>query len=188
MEKVLEAALRLFDGIGYSAATIEAIRVDSDVSIGSIYHYFGSKEGIAGALYAESLWSSLRGLTQALVRHRGGEEGVRAGVGHYVHWVNDNPARARFLLRRRETEVTRVNQADVELLNRRVFATIEEWYRPLVETKELRELPLSLLGAIWFGPAQEYARQELERSERSKLLAAETDLADAAWASLRSSR
>jgi AcrR family transcriptional regulator len=189
MRKVLEVALKEFDSVGYSAATIEKIHVDADVSVGTIYHHFGSKEGIAGALYAESLWSFQRGLIQVLLRSEGAEADVRAAVVHFVTWVDANRARARFLLRRRETEITRANRTDIELLNRRLLTTIEEWRRPLVAAGELRDLTLPLLFAIWFGPAQEYARQELERSRRKpELLAVADALADAAWAALRSSR
>lgn len=187
-DKVLEAALKLFDSVGYSAATIEDIRLQSEVSIGSIYHRFGSKEGIAGALYVDSLGSYQRGLVRVLLESDGAEHGVRGAVGHHVRWVDGNRARARFLMRRRETELAQVNRRDVELLNRELFIQLEEWYRPRVEAGEMRELALPLLYAIWFGPAQELARHALEGSKPPRLLDAEPALADAAWAALRASR
>jgi AcrR family transcriptional regulator len=186
-DRVLDAALGLFDGVGYSATTIEDIRLQSEVSIGSIYHHFGNKEGIAGALYVESLSDFRRGLDSALSR-AGAEEGVRAAVAHHLAWCEVNRARARFLMRRRETEVAAATRADVEGLNRLTFESIELWYRPHVTAGSIRELPLALLYAVWFGPAQEYARLALER-ETSKSLPgmadAEPALADAAWAALR---
>lgn len=185
---MLAAALKLFDSVGYSAATIEDIRLQSEVSIGSIYHRFGSKEGIAGALYVESLRSYQRGLIRALFESEGAERGVRGAVGHHVRWVDGNRARARFLMRRRETELAQVNRTDVELLNRELFSQLEDWYRPRVAAGEMRELPLPLLYAIWFGPAQELARHTLEGSKPPRLLDAEPALADAAWAALQSSR
>jgi AcrR family transcriptional regulator len=185
---VLDAALELFDSAGYSATTIEDIRLQSEVSIGSIYHHFGNKEGIAGALYVESLKDFRRGLDSALSR-AGAEEGVRAAVAHHLGWCAANPARARFLMRRRETEVAAATRADVDGLNRLTFGSIERWYRPHVTAGEIRDLPLALLYAIWFGPAQEYARTALEREHSKKLPTfadAEPQLADAAWAALRS--
>src|SRR5918997_6865185 len=83
-DRGLEAALTLFDSVGYSAATIEDIRLQSEVSIGSIYHRFGSKEGIAGALYVESLRSYQQGLVRVLLESAGAEQGVRDAVGHHV--------------------------------------------------------------------------------------------------------
>jgi AcrR family transcriptional regulator len=47
---VLDAAERLFRDQGYERTTIEEIAGASEVSIGTIYAYFGSKGGILGAL------------------------------------------------------------------------------------------------------------------------------------------
>jgi AcrR family transcriptional regulator len=183
-ERVVAAAIELFDEVGYSAATIEDIRERSGVSVGSIYHRFGSKEGIAAELYLESL-RDFQGALLAFLRGRpAAAEGIRGGVGLHLRWIDANRARARFLMRRRETEVVRVTQPDVELLNKAVFTAMDEWYRPLAVAGEIRELALPLLYAVWFGPAQEYSRFALELPD-PKLFDAEPALADAAWAALR---
>ncbi len=49
-EVVLDAAEALFREQSYERTTIEEIAVASEVSIGTIYTYFGSKGGILGAL------------------------------------------------------------------------------------------------------------------------------------------
>jgi TetR/AcrR family transcriptional regulator, repressor of fatR-cypB operon len=49
--KILTAALDLFVEKGYHNVSIHEVREVADVSIGSIYRYFGGKEGIAQALY-----------------------------------------------------------------------------------------------------------------------------------------
>lgn len=184
-DKVLDAALKLFDENGYVATTIEDVRLQSEVSVGSIYHHFGSKEGIAGALYVDSLDGFQRGLLAAL-RGEGAEAGVRAGVAQHLGWVEANRARARFLMRRREAEVVAVSKADVALLNNRLFAALAEWHGPLAAAGAIRDLEIPLLCAIWWGPAQEYARGVLEsgRGAKSLLADAEPALADAAWAAL----
>jgi AcrR family transcriptional regulator len=188
-EKVLEVALRLFAIHGYSATTIEDIKLQSEVSVGVIYHHFGSKEGIAGALYVQSLHQFQRGLIASLSRpSKTTEQAVRAAVAHHLSWIDANRARALFLLRRRETEVVDVNRDDVARLNLRLFEDIEIWYRPRVERGEIRDLPLPLLCAIWFGPAQEYARAILDGPVARPdfvLVEAEPTLADAAWTALR---
>ncbi|MEQ8952373.1 helix-turn-helix domain-containing protein, partial [Parvibaculum sp.] len=51
-EAVLAAADRLFRSVGYDAARIEDIAEHSEVSLGTIYNYFGSKGGIMEALIA----------------------------------------------------------------------------------------------------------------------------------------
>ena len=188
-EKVLAAALKLFDAEGYSATTIEDIKLRSEVSVGVIYHHFGSKEGIAGALYVQSLNDFQRGLVRAIgLRKPGAERAVKAAVGYHLEWMDDNRARAAFMLRRRETEITQANKSDVGQLNQRLLEEIELWYRPRVEAGEISNLPLPLLYSIWFGPTQEYARSVLDGpllKRDTKLADAAPVLANAAWAALR---
>lgn len=48
---VLDAVLVLFNQRGYFATSVQDISRESGVSVGSIYHHFGDKEGIARDLY-----------------------------------------------------------------------------------------------------------------------------------------
>lgn len=186
---MLAAALELFDAEGYSATTIEDIKLQSEVSVGVIYHHFGSKEGIAGALYVQSLHDFQRGLVRAIDRRKpGAERAVKAAVAYHLEWMDENRSRAAFMLRRRETEITQANRSDVSQLNQRLLEEIEFWYRPRVEGNEIRNLPLPLLYSIWFGPTQEYARSVLDGplpKRGTKLADSAPALADAAWAALR---
>lgn len=187
-EKVLETALRLFTLQGYGATTIEDIKLQSEVSVGVIYHHFGSKDGIAGALYVESLDDFQRGLVRAIdLRNPDAERAIRAGVGHYLEWTDANRDRAGLMLRRREIEVTAARQEDIARLNRRLFDELERWRRPLIAAEEIADLPLPLFYAIWFGPAQEYARAVIDGPAPldASLSEATPALADAAWAALR---
>lgn len=53
--RILTAALDLFVQHGYHNISIHEIQKQAQVSIGSIYNYFGGKEGIARALYQHIL-------------------------------------------------------------------------------------------------------------------------------------
>lgn len=48
---ILSTALRLFSERGYFATSVHDIRRSANLSIGSIYHHFDSKESIARAIY-----------------------------------------------------------------------------------------------------------------------------------------
>lgn len=54
-DKICEAALTLFSQKGFFNTSIHNIQKKSNVSIGSIYHYFKSKEYIANNLYKNIL-------------------------------------------------------------------------------------------------------------------------------------
>src|SRR5919204_6838015 len=55
MSAVLEAAERHLVERGYEDAKVDAIAADADVAVGSIYNYFGSKEGLYAALLERAL-------------------------------------------------------------------------------------------------------------------------------------
>lgn len=50
-QQVLDGVLPLFGQRGYFATSVQDISRESGVSVGSIYHHFGDKEGVARSLY-----------------------------------------------------------------------------------------------------------------------------------------
>ncbi len=51
-DEILDAALKQFVASGFAAARIEEIAADAGVTVGTIYRYFPSKEGLVAALIA----------------------------------------------------------------------------------------------------------------------------------------
>jgi AcrR family transcriptional regulator len=78
--EILDAALRGFAEKGLAGTTVEEVRRRSGASVGSIYHHFGDKEGIAAALYVASLQDYQRGLQELLADGSGPEQTIRALV------------------------------------------------------------------------------------------------------------
>ncbi|NLT05639.1 MAG: TetR/AcrR family transcriptional regulator [Solirubrobacterales bacterium] len=197
VRRAMEAGLRVFDQMGYETATIEDLRLQSEMSVGSIYHHFGDKAGLATALYVQSLLGYQERLRAVLASpHGNAETVVRGFVVEHLRWAAREPARARLLLQRREIEVAPLAQARIDATNRALFGVIDRWYGPRAERCEIRLLAQPLLHAVWMGPAQEYCRLALGPSRGwppdgpdplagDELATAERDLADTAWAALR---
>jgi AcrR family transcriptional regulator len=177
-EEILEAALESFGASG--STTIEDVRRRSGASIGSIYHHFGGKDGIAVALYVEILRGYQAGVVRALGRAADAEGGVKALVRHHLRWVERNPERARFLL---QGGVAR-EQGDEELkaINQTMFAAVGEWVEGQPAIRPLRR---EIFYAVVFGPAQELSRSWLAGRTRS-LRRLEGELSEAAWKAVRS--
>jgi AcrR family transcriptional regulator len=172
---ILDAALECFAERGVAGTTIEDVRGRAGASVGSIYHHFGSKEGIAAALYVNALRDYQAGALEAL---RTG--GVRALVEHYVDWIASNPERARYLLTRREPEVAQAARDELAEINRAFFTAVREW----AQASGLRPLPLDLFHAVVLGPAQEWARHWLAGRGETEPAEAARVLADAAEAAI----
>jgi AcrR family transcriptional regulator len=177
-ETILEAALASLEA--GEEVTIEAVRERSGASVGSIYHHFGDKEGILGALYAQVLGGYQAGVLRTLGANPDAEEGIKALVRNHLRWVERNPERARFLL---DGEAARERAGrEVEALNKNLFAAIEDWAG---NKEEIGSMRLEVFFVAVFGPAQALSRSWLARRDGS-LRGAEDDLADAAWRAVRS--
>jgi AcrR family transcriptional regulator len=181
--EILDAALASFAERGYAATTIADLRRRSGASVGSIYHRFGDKEGVAAELYLECLADYQRGVAEVLRRDPGAEQGIKGLVRHHLRWVESSPRRAAFLFDRREAEAGAAEQ--VRELNLELLALVREWLRPHVAAGRIRRMPLQLLYVIVIGPSQEYARHWLRDPERGPIRRAERPLADAAWNAVR---
>jgi AcrR family transcriptional regulator len=184
-ERILAAALDAFSERGYTATTIADVRERSGASVGSIYHHFGDKEGIAAALYVECLRDFQEGFLQALAEERSAERGIKAMVRQHLRWVEANPKAAAFLADRREAEVAAAADERVRELNRVTLGIVRDWLRPHVEAGRMRRMPLRLFYVVALGPAQEYTRHWLRDPQANPIGAAEPVLAQAAWDALR---
>ena len=184
-KSILDAALACFLERGVAATTTEEIRDRSGASIGSIYHHFGDKEGIAGALYLEGIRSYQEGFLRVLGRHREARPGIEGAVRYHLRWVAENPGRARYLFSVREPPMLGSVRAEVRELNRRFYGTVEGWVTPHMRTGVLRSLSADLLQAQWFGPVQHFARLWLAGLAPSGLARAGRFLPEVAWQALR---
>lgn len=171
---ILEAALASYDETGNTA--IEDVRRRSGASVGSIYHHFGGKDGIAAALDTEILRHYQRGFLRALRRAGDAEAGIKGIVRYHLGWVQRHPADARFLLHSgiRATE-------ELRELNRALFSEVGDW---VDRQAAIRRLDRDVFYSIVIGPAQEASRHWLGGRIRS-LRSLEPELAEAAWRAIR---
>ena len=181
-ERLLRAALVRFDDDGALSATLEDIRREARVSVGTLYHYVPDKAGLAAELYVELLAQFQDGFMTELRAHASAEEGVKAGVRFYLQWVSSNRAAAALLLGGRPQD-----HAALHRLNRRFFAEAMAWWQTHVHYGALRELPFELIAALWLGPAHEYTRHWVAGRARRVPTADADVLADAAWLTLKES-
>ncbi len=178
---ILEAALAAFEAHGYDALTVEHIRQRSGASIGSIYHHFGGKAGIAASLYEAGLVDYQRGLLAAITRARTARTLIEGIVRYHLHWAEANPAWARYLLRTRQLDAVaaievRLRERNVSFLEQ-ALAVLQ----PYVERGEITRLPAEIWLALVLGPAQEFLRLWLWERTDVPLEPARRLLAAAAW-------
>lgn len=185
-EAILDAALECFLLNSVAGTTIDDVRLRSGASVGSIYHHFGSKEGLAAELYLNTLREYQDSFIEALVTSRSARAGVEGAVHRHLRWVAASPNRASYLFHCREPEVTAASDTAAKELNARFYGRAAEWLLKHVEQQRIRALPSGLYHALWMGPSLEFARQWLAGARRrASLSEAEAPLAHAAWDALK---
>ena len=68
VEKILDAAARIFHEQGYAGATTNDVADEAGVSVGSLYQYFPNKDALLVALTRRHIESTTSGLTYLLSR------------------------------------------------------------------------------------------------------------------------
>ena len=167
------------------ATSVDDLRAATGLSTGSLYHRFGSKEGLAAAVYGEALADYQAVAIERLRASEDAETGVRSVVEGHLAWHERNPERARFLhenggIARREPGRSLVAEA-----NERFLGEAARWWRTHAGYGALRDFPFDLAYVLWLGAAQEYCRLWLAGATKVGMRTAKQTLADGAWNALR---
>ena len=179
---ILDAAGPLFAEKGLRGTSIDDIRVSSGASVGSIYHHFGSKEGVAGALYAAAIadyQTELRGLLRS---NPSAESGIKGIVSHFLHWVRAHPTLAQLMLGAEHAELRSLATEDIRKLNRDAMVDLDRWLKSCAP--RVPKLPHDLMVAIVLGPSHRFAQSWISKRTRTSIEQAAPVLANAAWAAL----
>jgi AcrR family transcriptional regulator len=181
---VLQAALECFTRSGVEGTTIGDIQQSACCSVGSLYHHFGSKEGIAEELFIEGISRFNRGMVRRLRKCRSAEESVKAVVRFYSDWSTRNRALASYL-HSRDIDFSEDARVRLKSVYRGYITEVFGWFAPFVSGGEMRALPPHAYVPLISGPIQEYVRRWLSgHYERPPGVMKEL-FADAAWKSVR---
>ena len=96
---ILATASRLFATRGYSQTTTAEIAREAGVAEGTLYHHFGSKDGIFLTLFDETMEGYLAGIEAILARGRTGRESLSAFARFHFDYVSLRKEQYLILLR-----------------------------------------------------------------------------------------
>jgi AcrR family transcriptional regulator len=151
---ILSAALRHFERDGYENATVASICEAPEVSNGSFFHFFRSKQRLAAELLLDTLASYHAAMVEPLRATPPAAEGIAGLVNAHLTWVVTARRQAHFLFEQGRaewsTELDREQQAE----NSKFRSRVEAWAKPLIAEGTLRSLPAPVLLAQVIGPAQ----------------------------------
>lgn len=177
----MDAALGCTLEAGWEATSLQAVRQRAGVSNGTLFHHFPTRADLAAAVVAAGLGGHQDAMLHELRAAGTAAGGVRAVVVRHLRWVEDNQQLARLLLAA-SPEVLRAGlNAAALTANRAFFAEVAGWLRGAGWSGAP---DLTVLVALWIGPAQEYTRGWLA-APHTPLAAVAAALADGAWHALQ---
>ncbi|MDA8044836.1 MAG: TetR/AcrR family transcriptional regulator [Actinomycetota bacterium] len=186
---ILEATLDVFIEVGESGTFIQEVCGQAGVSVGTLYHHFGSKDQLIATLHYTLLDEYQSGAGPILAADPPAEAGIRSTVAYHVGWLVEHPRPATFLLQHpfagyRSTRIP----ADLLDANEQFLATVQSWLDRRMNEGELERLPFDVVVALLIGPVHHWVRGALYLDPvkaRAKAESAVVALADGAWRALR---
>ncbi|SFM43535.1 TetR/AcrR family transcriptional regulator [Marinobacter zhejiangensis] len=183
--EILEQALACFNETGIEATTIDSIRARCEASVGAIYHHFGNKEGILGALFFTVLDDQHEFFEHYLDKARSLEAFVSALVISYVDWVVQNPEWARFQFQARASVAKGPHRHALAERNARQLKGLKEKLGAVDTSGVKISAPFELLPSLIIGASENYCRAWLSGRVQTSPSDFREQLAAAAWRSLQ---
>ncbi|MFD5052795.1 TetR/AcrR family transcriptional regulator [Streptomyces tendae] len=181
---LLDAALRLYTESGEQGVTVTAVTRTSGVSLGSLYHHFGSLDGLLTALTERWTGRLLEQLVTALTSAGTAREGIRAVVGAYLAFVRDHPGAALLVHSPRADRRLMARGQEVRDAQQPTVSAMAGWIQPRIDAGEIAPLPMPLLETLVLGPVVAVARRRLSGVRDVDLDEAARILPERIWRSI----
>jgi AcrR family transcriptional regulator len=184
-ERALDAALRLHERGGGVGFTIHNIVRESNVSLGSLYHHFGSMDGLAAALYARCMSELLDALLEPLAKAKTARAGVIALVRAYLTFAQRESACARFIHASAYASFLPAHAAQIGAEKAPRLSRLQSFFRAHVAAGQLVDLPDTMLEMLMIGPVAEVVRRYLSPAPQIDLEQAAALLPERIWCSVK---
>ncbi|MEU7895668.1 TetR/AcrR family transcriptional regulator [Nonomuraea sp. NPDC049152] len=181
IRRLLDTALEVYPG----DFTLRAMTTRSGVSMGSLYHHFGSLEGLAATLYSRCMGDLLDTLVAAVEDSANARDGVRRAVVAYLGFTADHPDKARFIHAAPYAidlgpHAERIAADKAARLNRLIG-----WIRVHMDEGTVADLPMAQVEMLLIGPVAEVTRRWLAGAPEIDLAESARVLPERIWQSLR---
>ncbi|WP_113699386.1 TetR/AcrR family transcriptional regulator [Nonomuraea lactucae] len=185
VERLLTAALKVWAAGGGQGLSVQAVTEVSGVSQGSLYHHFGSLDGLAAALYTRCTAEMFDEILDRLRHARTAREGVHAIVRGYLGFTGQRPDAAWFIHASAYAGYLAAHAEQIWAAKQEKLEAVAAWLRPRVAAGEIAAIPEPLMEMLLIGPVAETARRWLSRVPGIDLDEAAQVLPDRIWRSVR---
>lgn len=148
--RILNAALDLFVLKGYHNVSVHDVQRESDVSIGSIYKYFGGKEGIAKALYDRLLAELDEMLDNIIHQYHHPKDRCEAIIRQLFEYTETHPHIIAYIFHAKHVEFI---SDESPLCNTRPFSKMHDIVQEGIKKGQFRKINPRVATANVFGGA-----------------------------------
>lgn len=156
--KAIQAAKLLFATQGYDAVSTADIYKTANISNGSLFHHFGSKEGIAVAVFVELVHDYQTKIAENLVSTTKSADGIDAFIQTHNMWIEGDPDGARILFNGNHPSWSEGALKDIRAENQVFGHAIQTWRKNLEDGVLLQNWSTALIMATLIGPTQVLCR------------------------------
>ncbi|MFG3053662.1 TetR/AcrR family transcriptional regulator [Kitasatospora sp. NPDC048239] len=185
VERLLTAALQVYAESGRPGFTVSAVGKASGVSLGSLYHHFGSFDGLAAALYTRCLEQLFDEMITSVRRTRTARTAVRALVQAYLRFTREQHDAALFLHASTNSGYLATHTEEIRDARAAKLGSLAALLRPRIESGEIAPVPEPMLEVLLLGPVAETARRWLSGGYDIDLAEASRVLPERIWRALR---
>ncbi|MFE9860820.1 TetR/AcrR family transcriptional regulator [Streptomyces sp. NPDC005780] len=158
---VLDCALDIYASDGEAGLTLTAITSAGGVSAGSIYHHFGSLQGVVVALAQSWLGRLLDELVGELTRAQDARGGIHAAVRAYLRFIQVHPDAARLIHSVTVDREFTARAHQIRGAQEARLTPVAAWLQARQESGQLVDLPLPVVESLILGPVTGIARRWL---------------------------
>lgn len=176
--RVLQATLHLFSQKGYFSTSVHDIARESGVSIGSIYHHFRDKEGVASALFESLLERMTRELENIANRYDSTHDKCRAVIELLFEMTEDEPEVMEYMLYSKHREFL---SGQLPVCSSQPFRMMREMVEQGMAKSEIRKMDVITASSCLYGGAIRMITSRLDGLVELPLQSYLTDVWDCSW-------
>jgi len=158
VEQILETARYLFVKKGYFNTTIPDIVKKSGVSIGSIYHYFESKQQLAGVLYENTTNTCISMLTKRMEKAKTLKEKLKSVIDHLYFLADNEIVRIHYIFFLNHNEI---NSPDEPACPSKMFIIVQDMIEEGIKMGIFKNTRSDILAAAYLGIPMNIIKQKI---------------------------
>lgn len=166
-QRVQATALTLFTSEGYFNTSVHDIARESGVSVGSIYHHFKDKEGVARALYNEILAGMNYELEKIHQQYDSAYEQCRAVIKLLFMITESDPERMEFMLYSKHREFLK---NELPVCSSTPFKLMRDMVQQGMDRGEIRQRNLMVASSCLYGGALRMIMSRLDGIVEKELM------------------